>query len=118
MNKTRQVEKAEANLIVELTNQLNLACMIRVLKYEYGFGKVRLERFLESYLAYLDESYDERNFTVQSFVKDTEEMTGYDIKALLSDIHLRDKSRKKSRTGAKPKHVKKKKKQQNRKKRR
>lgn len=70
---------------VKLTNYLNLAVMVRTLYMVYGWRSVRLARFLESYVALMQEITDHRS-SVNEFIKDTEELTGIDVTEFFEEV--------------------------------
>lgn len=70
---------------LEEDNYLNLAIFILILKIEFGFGKVRIARALEGYLALMNEVADGRR-TVNQLMKDATEMSGIDAEEMLKDV--------------------------------
>lgn len=72
---------------VKTTNYLNLAVMVRVLWTVYGWRNQRVANFIEAYVTLMQEVCDKRSGVAQ-FVKDTKDMTGVDVKALLDEIMI------------------------------
>ncbi len=81
----RKVDKVESRLIVEMTNQLNFAALIRTLVTCYDWNREQVDEFIEAYLALIEEIYDQRE-TVPQFIRATEEMTGVNVKTLISEV--------------------------------
>lgn len=72
--------------IVMLSNYLNMAIVIRTLWTEYGWRDKRIARFVEGYLALMQEVADGRS-TVQREITDCKELTGVDVKALIDGLY-------------------------------
>ena len=71
--------------IVKQTNYVNSAAMVRTLYHVYGWREKRIQDFFDSYIALMQEIFDKRS-TVRQFIKDTEELTGFNVKRLLDDL--------------------------------
>ena len=71
-------------MYVTQTNYVNLAIMVRVMYMCYGWRKKRLDNLCEAYVALIEE-FGSRRSTATQFVRDTEELTGIDVKKLLDD---------------------------------
>lgn len=86
-NKKKNINKPVKNAyeIVKATNYVNLAAMTRTLYHVYGWRKKRIEDFLESYLALMQEIFDKRS-NVKQFIADTEELTGFNVKKMLDEL--------------------------------
>lgn len=67
---------------VKATNFLNISAMVRTLATVYDWNKEQIDEFMESHMALLQEISDHRT-NIKQFVKDTEELTGVDITALI-----------------------------------
>ena len=73
---------------VKMTNYLNLAVIVRVLWTVYGWRSQRVWNFIEAYVTLMEEVCDKRS-GVESFIRDTKEMTGIDVRELLDEIMVR-----------------------------
>lgn len=69
-----------------LSNYLNMAIVIRTLWTEYGWRDKRIARFVEGYLALMQEVADGRS-TVQREIADCKELTGVNVKALIDELY-------------------------------
>ena len=69
--------------IVKMANYVNIAAIVRTLYTVYGWREKRIANFLESHLALLSEV---QTFGVWQMIKDTEELTGVDVKKLFDEI--------------------------------
>lgn len=74
--------------IVMLSNYLNMAIVIRTLWTEYGWKDRRIARFLEGYLALMQEIADGR-VSVQQGIADCKNLTGVDVKKLLDELYTK-----------------------------
>lgn len=83
--KKNHMEKREALNLVKTTNLFNLAIAVRTLHMVEGWGEKRLARYMESYIALIEEVGDART-TVTEFVEDTKELTGFDVEAFLEKV--------------------------------
>ena len=72
--------------IVMLSNYLNMAIVIRTLWTEYGWRDKRIARFIDGYLALMQEVADGRA-TVQSEIADCKALTGVDVKKLIDELY-------------------------------
>ena len=68
------------------TNQACMAAVVRTLYQVYEWDYDQIGEFLGSYLVLLDEIGDKRS-GVSQFVRDTETLTGVDIRKLLQDVY-------------------------------
>lgn len=71
-------------MYVTQTNYVNLAIMVRTLHMCYDWTKEELLEFCEAYVALIDEFGSHRT-NVSQFIRDTEKLTGIDVKKLLDD---------------------------------
>ena len=71
-------------MYVTQTNYVNLAIMVRTLQMCYDWTKEELLEFCEAYVALVREFGDHRTGVAQ-FVRDTEKLTGIDVKKLLDE---------------------------------
>lgn len=71
-------------MYVTQTNYVNLAIMVRTLQMCYDWTKEELLEFCEAYVALVGEFGSHRS-TVSQFIRDTEKLTGIDVKKLLDD---------------------------------
>ena len=71
-------------MYVTQTNYVNLAIMVRTLHMVYDWTKEELLEFCEAYVALVGEFGDHRTGVAQ-FVRDTEKLTGIDVKKLLDE---------------------------------
>ena len=69
--------------IVKMSNYVNIAALVRTLWTVYGWREKRIAAFLEAHLALLSEV---THFGVNQMIKDTEEMTGINVKKLFDEI--------------------------------
>ena len=69
-------------MYVTQTNYVNLAIMVRTLQMVYDWTKEELLEFCEAYVALIDEFGSHRT-NVSQFIRDTEKLTGIDVKELL-----------------------------------
>ena len=69
--------------IVKMANYVNIAALVRTLWTVYGWREKRIAYFLESHLALLNEI---GRISAVQFIKDTEELTGVDVKKLFDEI--------------------------------
>ena len=69
-------------MYVTQTNYVNLAIMVRTLQMVYDWTKEELLEFCEAYVALVGEFGDHRTGVAQ-FIRDTEKLTGIDVKELL-----------------------------------
>ena len=69
--------------IVKMANYVNLASLVRTLWTVYGWREKRIAYFLEAHLSLLQEA---TSFGVNQLIRDTEEMTGVDVKKLFDEI--------------------------------
>lgn len=74
--------------IVMLSNYLNMAIVIRTLWTEYGWKDKRIARFLEGYLALMQEVADGRRKVWQE-IEDYKNLTGVDVKKLLDELYTK-----------------------------
>lgn len=74
--------------IVMLSNYLNMAIVIRTLWTEYGWKDKRIARFLEGYLALMQEVADGRRKVWQE-IEDCKNLTGVDVKKLLDELYVK-----------------------------
>lgn len=72
--------------IVMLSNYLNMAIVVRTLWTEYGWRDKRIAKFIEAYLALMQEVADGRS-TVQREIADCKALTGVDVKALIDALY-------------------------------
>ena len=72
--------------IVMLSNYLNMAIVVRTLWTEYGWRDKRIARFVEGYLALMQEVADGRS-TVQREIADCKALTGVDVKKLIDELY-------------------------------
>lgn len=77
-------------MYVTQTNYVNLAVMVRTLKMVYGWNLEQLDEFCEAYLALIDEFSSKRS-SVSGFIRDTEALTGINVKTLLDEVVGNDK---------------------------
>lgn len=61
---------------VVLTNELNIAAMLRTLKMVYDWNDEEIRGFVESYIA-LTQEVQEGRCTLNQFLRDTTELTGF-----------------------------------------
>lgn len=71
--------------IVKVTNYLNLAVMVRCLVTVFDWNKEKIDEFMKAYLALMQETADHR-VSIKKSIKDTEELTGINVKELLDKI--------------------------------
>ena len=74
--------------IVMLSNYLNMAIVVRTLWTEYGWKDRRIARFIEGYLALMQEIADGR-VSVQQGIADCKTLTGVDVKKLLDELYTK-----------------------------
>lgn len=74
--------------IVMLSNYLNMAIVIRTSWTEYGWKDKRIARFLEGYLALMQEVADGRRKVWQE-IEDCKNLTGVDVKKLLDELYTK-----------------------------
>ena len=72
--------------IVMFANYLNMAIVVRTLWTEYGWRDKRIARFVEGYLALMQEVADGRS-TVQREIADCKALTGVDVKKLIDELY-------------------------------
>ncbi len=72
--------------IVMFANYLNMAIVVRTLWTEYGWRDKRIAKFIEAYLALIQEVADGRS-TVQREIADCKVLTGVDVKALIDELY-------------------------------
>lgn len=70
---------------VKLTNQLNLALVVRNLHDEYGWTKEQIDEFIGGYIGLMVECYDGRS-TVNDMIRQTTELTGIDVRGLIDEV--------------------------------
>ena len=70
---------------VKNANYVSFAITVRCLKC-FGFGKKRIERFLEAYLALVEELADKR-CTPEGTIQATLELTGIDVKKMMDEVY-------------------------------
>lgn len=79
--KVMDKEPARITELVLNSNYVALACVIRTLKFEFGFGEKRLMRFVDSYAALVNEMAGRSN--PRLMVDDCKALTGYDAKNII-----------------------------------
>lgn len=72
-------------MYVTQTNYVNLAVMVRTLQMVYDWNREQLDEFCEAYLSLIDE-FGSKRTTVSAFIRDTEELTGINVKTLLDEV--------------------------------
>lgn len=67
------------------SNYLNMAIVVRTLWTEYGWKDRRIARFIEGYLALMQEIADGR-VSVQQGIADCKTLTGVDVRDLIDEV--------------------------------
>lgn len=80
----QKVDDETAKGIVILTNYLNFAIFIRMLKTEFNFTDEMFSEVVESYAAYCEEINDGRS-GLWEFINDTQRLTKIDVKTFIDD---------------------------------
>lgn len=82
-------EAKDPYTFIELTNYLLMAVFIRTMATVYGWNEEQMGELIEAVMALLEEVGDRRG-TVRGMIKDTKELTGYDVKEIFKTRgHLR-----------------------------
>jgi hypothetical protein len=74
----RVKNRRDADKLINAANKVTLLLVLTVLKFKFGFGKVRLDRFIEHYNDLLD-SYNKGYITVDDLNTDLFENTGMKV---------------------------------------
>lgn len=72
--------------VVKATNYLHLAVIVRTLYMVYGWRKKRIFDFLRAYIALVQEVSEGRS-SINQFILDTEELTGFNVKTILDEVY-------------------------------
>lgn len=76
--KTDPEESKKRKMIVQMTNYLLMAVFIRTMVTVYDWDEDQIGELIEAVLALLQEVGDRRT-SVRQLIRDTKDMTGYDV---------------------------------------